>query len=53
MFLKLTQKKLILIVGIGTLIIVGGLIGVAWYYQMNREGVVIQTPQIQIVLQIQ
>jgi hypothetical protein len=31
--MKLTQKQLILIVGIVTLIIAGGLVGTTWYYQ--------------------
>lgn len=37
--MKLTQKHLILIVGIGTLIIAGGLVVVAWYYQVNSNKV--------------
>ncbi|MFA5030837.1 MAG: hypothetical protein WC495_04570 [Patescibacteria group bacterium] len=35
--MKLTQKQLILIVGIGTLIITGGLVGVAWRYKENKN----------------
>jgi len=34
--MKLTQKQLILIVGIGTLIIAGGLVGIAWNSQKNQ-----------------
>ncbi|MFA5030094.1 MAG: hypothetical protein WC495_00700 [Patescibacteria group bacterium] len=35
--MKLTQKQLILIVGITTLIIAGGLVGVAWYYNEHKD----------------
>jgi hypothetical protein len=34
--MKLTKKQLILIVGITTLIIAGGLVGVVWYYSQNK-----------------
>ncbi|MFA5030839.1 MAG: hypothetical protein WC495_04580 [Patescibacteria group bacterium] len=38
--MKLTQEKLILIVGIIAFVIAGGLVGTAWYYQEHKDEVI-------------